>query len=299
MELQTIQLDDNSIAGQITSACLLEAASRKPGNVHPGASFSDLMFSDFARAAQLTGTALGQTRQIGIGQATLDAVSVTHRITGTNVNLGIVLLLAPLVAIPDEIDLENGVAAILQSLDLNETRKIFAAIRIASPGGMGTVKDQDISQPPDQSILYAMSLAAERDWIARQYVCNFEDLLKFGRNCFLQWFARTQNWETAIIGTQLSFLSRFPDSLIARKCGPEVAMKAGQRAQAVLAAGWPDSAEGHRQIDEFDQWLRADGNRRNPGTTADAIAAVLYSVMRDKMWSPPSTITISLDSGNA
>jgi triphosphoribosyl-dephospho-CoA synthase len=32
---------------------------------------------------------------------------------------------------------------------------------------------------------------------------------------------------------------------------------------------------------ELDSWLRADGNRRNPGTTADLVAGCLFAVLRD------------------
>ncbi|MFN5467079.1 MAG: hypothetical protein ACK5AM_03065 [Pirellulaceae bacterium] len=37
----------------------------------------------------------------------------------------------------------------------------------------------------------------------------------------------------------------------------------------------------------FDQWLRADGNRRNPGTTADLIAAALM-VALVRQWASSS-----------
>ena len=35
----------------------------------------------------------------------------------------------------------------------------------------------------------------------------------------------------------------------------------------------------------FDRWLRADGHRRNPGTTADLVAATLFAAQRDFGWS--------------
>ena len=37
---------------------------------------------------------------------------------------------------------------------------------------------------------------------------------------------------------------------------------------------------------EFDAFLRADGNRRNPGTTADLIAAILFAGLRDGQFIP-------------
>jgi triphosphoribosyl-dephospho-CoA synthase len=58
------------------------------------------------------------------------------------------------------------------------------------------------------------------------------------------------------------------DTLIARKGGPAIADEAQARAQAVLA--------GQQSMDELDTWLRTDGHRRNPGTTADLVCATLF-----------------------
>jgi triphosphoribosyl-dephospho-CoA synthase len=41
----------NNLAALIESACLMEATARKPGNVHPGASFADLCHRDFVVSA--------------------------------------------------------------------------------------------------------------------------------------------------------------------------------------------------------------------------------------------------------
>ena len=43
-----------------------------------------------------------------------------------------------------------------------------------------------------------------------------------------------------------------------------------------------------RELDKFDAWLRADGHRRNPGTTADLIAATLFAALRDGLINSPT-----------
>jgi triphosphoribosyl-dephospho-CoA synthase len=48
----------------------------------------------------------------------------------------------------------------------------------------------------------------------------------------------------------------------------------------VLEAGWPHTAEGRRLIRELDDWLRGVGHQRNPGTTADLVAASLFVLLR-------------------
>jgi triphosphoribosyl-dephospho-CoA synthase len=55
----------------------------------------------------------------------------------------------------------------------------------------------------------------------------------------------------------------------------------------VLDAGSPKSEEYLRELAKLDFWLRSDGNRRNPGTTADLIAAGLFVALRDSWLTPP------------
>ena len=86
--------------------------------------------------------------------------------------------------------------------------------------------------------------------------------------------------ETAIIFCHLRLLAGDPDSLIARKCGLAEAAEASARASRVLALGWPGSPAGQRAMADLDAWLRAEGNRRNPGTTADLVAACLFVALR-------------------
>ncbi|MFC1759755.1 triphosphoribosyl-dephospho-CoA synthase [Planctomycetota bacterium] len=38
---------------------------------------------------------------------------------------------------------------------------------------------------------------------------------------------------------------------------------------------------------DLDFWLRSDGNRRNPGTTADLIAAGLFVALLEELITPP------------
>jgi triphosphoribosyl-dephospho-CoA synthase len=66
------------------------------------------------------------------------------------------------------------------------------------------------------------------------------------------------------------------------------ARKASDRAKVVVAKGWPETAEGREAFADFDAWLRADGNQRNPGATADLVAASLFAALRQH------TITLPL-----
>jgi triphosphoribosyl-dephospho-CoA synthase len=81
-------------------------------------------------------------------------------------------------------------------------------------------------------------------------------------------------------------IGRFPDSLIQRKGGRQVAEEASARAAAVLEAGAPESPAYEAALRDLDFWLRSDGHRRNPGTSADMIAAGLFALLREKMIEP-------------
>ena len=286
----------NTLAEQLKTACLLEATARKVGNVHPGAAFTDLTYQDFCISAEIIGETISRTPHIGVGQAILSAVQETRARTGTNVNLGMVLLLAPLAAVPQQVKLADGIEDILKGIHLSQTELIYEAIQIAQAGGMGQVEAEDVSQHPTMPILQAMQLAADRDLIAQQYINNYQEVLKIGREFFLRWVSRNTDWELAVISLQLELMSLSPDSLIARKCGYEIAQESQNRAKEILDANWPVKEEAWSQLKEFDFWLRSDDHCRNPGTTADLIAAILFTVIRDGDWHPPSSIAASAKS---
>ena len=67
-----------------------------------------------------------------------------------------------------------------------------------------------------------------------------------------------------------------PPAMIARKWGPAVAAEASLRAQSVLSGGRSKRPTEVPAYADFDAWLRADGHRRNPGATADLMAAALF-----------------------
>jgi triphosphoribosyl-dephospho-CoA synthase len=84
-----------------------------------------------------------------------------------------------------------------------------------------------------------------------------------------------------IVRVHLEIMSEYPDSLIARKLGVAIARRSADQAAAVLAAGELGSDDYQRALADFDFWLRSDGHRRNPGTTADLIVAALFAGLRD------------------
>ena len=285
----------SDLAALIRTACVLEASARKPGNVHPDAEFPDLSYRDFVVSAEAVAVPLSRAAEQGVGQAVLTAIEQTQNRVGKNVNLGIVLLLAPLAAVPRQVPLQVGIREVLQSLSHTDAVLVYRAIRLARPGGMGRVSEQDIADDPEGTLLDVMKLAAERDSIAAQYVQDFSLVLKTGVGYLADCSDFTETWESSIIGLALSIQAEYPDSLIARKCGWETAVLASRQAREILKAGWPHATHSRQMIEDFDRWLRGDGNRRNPGTTADLVTASLFAALRENVIMAPQ---ITSNTGN-
>jgi triphosphoribosyl-dephospho-CoA synthase len=145
----------------------------------------------------------------------------------------------------------------------------------------------DVSGPPPALLLDAMAAASDRDLVARQYVTGFSLVLDEVAPALVR--GREQGWSLtdAIIHTHVELIARHGDSLIVRKCGREIGRQVSAMAVDVLAAGGPGDENYLRALSDFDFWLRSDGHRRNPGTTADLIAAGLFAALRDGLIAPP------------
>ncbi|WP_437224331.1 triphosphoribosyl-dephospho-CoA synthase [Planctomicrobium sp. SH661] len=278
----------SSLADQIRAACLLECTARKPGNVHPNAAFADICYADFVTSAEVSAPILAESRERGIGSAIREAVIATRAAVGSNTNLGMLLLLGPLAAIPVGVRCEQGIEAALDSLDLQQTAEIYEAIRLAQPGGLGKAASQDVSTAPTVLIRESMALAPH-DRIAWQYTHRFEDALGFGRERLLELTLTGTDWEQAVVRLHIELIARQSDSLILRKCGAEIAKEAQKRALTVLQQ-WEPGQSAPEALMDFDRWLRADGHRRNPGTTADLLAGILFAAIRDGDFQPPEYV---------
>jgi len=240
MKKQDVKKSNPLSIGRIaTLACLLEVAAPKPGNVHRGADFEDVTLEDFMRSAVALGQAIDQSPEAPVGETIRRAIELTRSLTGTNTNLGIVLLIVPLAkAVSSERRLtRQSLQAVLASLTPDDTRQVFEAIRIASPGGLGTVADGDVTTPGDPTLglVEAMRAAEDRDLIARQYANGFEQVFDLGVPLLKAGETRFARPSEAIVWAHVTLMAEYPDTLIARKRGLETARKSAALAQQALA----------------------------------------------------------------
>jgi triphosphoribosyl-dephospho-CoA synthase len=238
-------------------------------------------FYDFVASSVAIGPAMQDAPNRSLGQTVLRAIQATRALVSTNTNLGTVLLLAPLATVPRAHPLSKGVPSVLDRLTPRDSAEVYEAIRLAGPGGLGQVDQADVAHRAPDDLRDAMALAADRDLVARQYANGFREVLDLVLPSLTRPPETDQTLIDRIIHTHLRLMSQFPDSLIARKCGPHIARQAADHAAAVLRAGQPGDEAYHGALAELDFWLRCDHHRRNPGTTADLVAAGLFAGLRD------------------
>jgi triphosphoribosyl-dephospho-CoA synthase len=264
-------------------ACLLECMAPKAGNVYPGRPFCNLTYTDFVAAAEITATEFARSAE-RISTRMQLAVERTVADRGSNVNLGIVLLLGPLVAAdeallaqsrqPSDSTWKSAVSAVLAGFDGSDGRNVYRAIDGARAGGLGTVDELDVhGLPGPVNLVQAMKLAEHRDRVARQYATDFSDLIDHVVPVVRAAIAEQGDLLQGIRRAHVQLLRTEPDSLIARKNGIEVASAVQQMAQEV-------DLDDPTSLARFDDSLRSDDHRLNPGTTADLIAAALFLLLR-------------------
>jgi triphosphoribosyl-dephospho-CoA synthase len=265
--------------GQLAqTACVWEVMARKAGNVCPGREFPDLTVDDFLKSAGAIAPVLDEAPHHPLGVTILRCIEETRKVVNTNTNLGIVLLLAPLASVPLDQPLEQGIAQLLARTTVEDARNVYAAIRLAKPGGLGEVKEQDVHHEPTLPLREVMALAKDRDLIARQYVTDFK-AIKNVTSKLARLVTQYGNLERAIVEIQLDLLGRVGDDLIRRKLGEK---ECGYKNRALQVASNMNTPHGPQDFNRFDAFLRADNHQRNPGTTADLIAASLFVALREK-----------------
>ena len=262
---------------QVALACLLEVSAGKPGNITPAHDFTDTTYADMVRSALALGPVFARPHVLrrSVGELISDGVEATARVAGANTNLGIVLLFAPLARAAatsyEEEALRPAVERILARLDVDDAATAFAAIVRASPGGLGDATEHDVRAPARVTLREAMASAAHRDSIASEYATGYAIVFETGLPLLAQALAAGQRTLDAVVSLHVGLLAAHPDTLIARK--------AGEAAADAVSAAAREVRDGTVSLADFDDSLRADGNRLNPGTTADLVAATLLAAL--------------------
>ncbi|MFX0136725.1 MAG: triphosphoribosyl-dephospho-CoA synthase, partial [Candidatus Hodarchaeota archaeon] len=158
---------------------------------------------------------------------------------------------------------------------------LYKAIEICQPGGLGQVKNFDVTDKSSQTKILKeninlydiFKLSASWDNIAAEWVSDFKITFEIGVPYFKKVFEESNEINIAILDTFLYLLSCIPDSLIQRKSGIEEAKNISARAKKIMDGGGIRKRK--REIIELDNYLQKKSGKLNPGTTADLTAAII------------------------
>lgn len=271
-------ISPSGVEAAYRAACRLDVAALKPGNVSEGSPGHGMTADDFHASVQAS-AALMADPGLGLGERILQAVAATGNRVGCNTNLGILMLCAPLVQAVFRCrgpgGLRGALHEVLHTATREDTQRVFDAILLARPGGLGKSRRHDVREPARTRLLDAMAYAAERDLIARQYVTDFTDIFETALPYLITVRAAGREWCPAATGLFLFLLARYPDSHVRRQHGSAEALRVTRIAAEAHAAFLRDpEAVALDRLVSLDARFKAD--RINPGTTADLTVATLF-----------------------
>jgi triphosphoribosyl-dephospho-CoA synthase len=267
-------------------ACEVELQAFKPGNVSVYADGHDMTVADFRLSAEVSAAPLCNP-DYSLGEKIFYAVKATREAVFCNTNLGIILLCAPLIQAishtrPDS-TLRQGLHRVLTTTTLEDAEWVFKAIRLASPGGLGSSNEQDVAEKPSVNLAEAMRLASAKDRIALQYITAYQDIFDFA---VLIHYNATSKWgdqEWAAVSVYVGLLCQFPDSHIERKYGNKysemVVAEMSHLADELSKAERPEHTL--PLLYSIDHAFKAKGV--NPGTMADMTVATVLTVFLEEV----------------
>ena len=157
------------------ASLIAEVDALKPGNVHRFAGGHGMSYEQFITSAEVSAPLLCEPGA-GVGRRVLNAVTATREAVGTNTNLGMLLLFAPIVTAAERASdrhvLQDAIKNVLAALHKSDAEDVFEAIRAAGPGGLGHAPRYDVHFPPDCSLLAAMAEVTERVEFGALVLCN-------------------------------------------------------------------------------------------------------------------------------
>ncbi len=187
--------------------------------------------------------------------------------------------------------LKEWVRIIVDHSTVNDTLDVYRAFHIANPGGdknreVNTWTDihdrYDINNPnvmqniieDNLTLVDLFRLSSEVETLSNEWSNYFSDIVNEVFPYLSAQSGDLNDVEEGIVRTFLWLLARQPDGLIIKKAGLEKAKEIQSFAKEVLESS-SNGQDSSRLLDRLDMILRSDGNRYNPGTTADIISVAI------------------------
>ena len=272
-----------------SSRACSKPARRSRATSRPGRPFADVRYEDFlASAAAIGGPLSGAgTRPLGATIRLRDRSDVRAG-PGRTPTSASSCSLAPLArAALCTAEAGGGSSSrrrlrgVLAETNVDDARDVYAAIRLAAPGGLGRATEQDVAERPDRDAARGdaarrRSRRRSRASTRRRSRSTFEIGAPALERARATASAGTRPWSRR----SSRCWRRAPTRTSRGAAGAALAAQATRLAgRSALAEGGVRSAAGRKAIDEMDRVLRDERHHGNPGTTADLTAASIFVVL--------------------
>jgi triphosphoribosyl-dephospho-CoA synthase len=233
-------------------------------------------------------------REVGLGQLIKTCASdVNDWQKGGNTILGTIMLFMPMAVAagmtPTKKDYQLYFSLLRRNIDLAvksttawDSVHLYEAVDIANPSGLNEAPYLDVTDQRSKerllkenvTLFEVFRIASAYDDICAEWVNNYPVTFDLAYPYLIKQL-KTKPLNTAVVHVFLKILSERPDTFIARKMGKEKALEVSVDARDVLEFGGLETAKGKASLKRFNQKLRLNQNKCNPGTTADLTAAAL------------------------
>ena len=273
-------------------ACCLEVSSFKPGNVHRNKDYDDIKYHHFLNSGVAFGDIIYKASKDprNIGQYIKLAVIESKKWSPSNANLGIIMLHTPIATTTGQMEefnintLKKEIKNTVKNTTTDDAIAVYDAIEIAMPNinppkeGPDAQKNDAKQELREKNLtLYdVFKISSSWDSISYEWTEGFNISFE-GYNLLNKYYKQYNNINLATTKTFLNILSNYPDTLIARKKDENTSKMVSNKAKEVL------NNFNEESLLKFDKFLSNEGNKLNPGTTADLIASSLMIFLLDRI----------------
>ena len=273
-------------------ACCLEVSSFKPGNVHRNKDYDDIKYHHFLNSGVAFGDIIYKASKDprNIGQYIKLAVIESKKWSPSNANLGIIMLHTPIATTTGQMEefnintLKKEIKNTVKNTTTDDAIAVYDAIEIAMPNinppkeGPDAQKNDAKQELREKNLtLYdVFKISSSWDSISYEWTKGFNISFE-GYNLLNKYYKQYNNINLATTKTFLNILSNHPDTLIARKKDENTSKMVSDKAKEVL------NNFNEESLLKFDKFLSNEGNKLNPGTTADLIASSLMIFLLDRI----------------
>lgn len=273
-------------------ACCLEVSSFKPGNVHRNKDYDDIKYHHFLNSGVAFGDIIYKASKDpqNIGQYIKLAVIESKKWSPSNANLGIIMLHTPIATTTGQMEefnintLKKEIKNTVKNTTTDDAIAVYDAIEIAMPNinppkeGPDAQKNDAKQELREKNLtLYdVFKISSSWDSISYEWTKGFNISFE-GYYLLNKYYKQYNNINLATTKTFLNILSNYPDTLIARKKDENTSKMVSDKAKEVL------NNFNEESLLKFDKFLSNEGNKLNPGTTADLIASSLMIFLLDRI----------------